>query len=40
METFQDVKLNLGGRLSQKLLLYDFFVIGIPKEMQEIVVLI
>jgi hypothetical protein len=39
IETFKDIKLDLGGGLSQKLLLDDFFVIGILQEMQKIIVL-
>jgi hypothetical protein len=39
VETFKDVKLDLGGGLSQKLLLDDLFVIGILKEFQKIIVL-
>ena len=39
VETFKDVKLDLGGGLSQKLLLDDLFVIGILQEMQKIIVI-
>jgi hypothetical protein len=39
VETFKDIKLDLGGGLSQKLLLDDCFVIGIIQEMQKIIAL-